>query len=216
MGILRKIPWSSLESWSPAAFLVGGIVLLGYAALKSALLLTGITVPDIVPTTIGHFGLLVPVVALLGLYPRMREAAPRLSLAGVTSSAVSGGLNIILLLVLVQITLTMQGYPAIPEETPLWGTVVLFLGLLTIMLGFLLTGIASLRTDVSRVTSSLLLLPPVMWTALFVMHAMEINGTVIGIVVYTPIGASLLTIGLRLWRTTVASDQRQRSTDPTV
>lgn len=217
MGITNKIPWDSLESWTPSAFFVGGIVLLGYAALKSALLLTGGVVPDVVQTTIGHFGLLIPTLALLGLYPRLRDAAPRLSLAGVASSAVSGALNVILLVVLLQITLTMEGYPAIPEDTPLWGTLVLFLGLLTIMLGFFLMGIATLRTDVvSRSVSYLLLVPAVMWAALFVMHATGVDGTVIGVVVYTPIGVSLLTIGYHLRRTPAPIDRGQPSTDPTV
>lgn len=217
MGITSKVSWNLLESRSALAFRIGGIVLLGYAALKSTLLLTGIAVPDVVQTTIGHFGLLIPAVALLGLYPRLRDATPRLSFAGVASSAVSGALNIILLLVLMQITLTMDGYPAIPEETPLWGSIVLFLGLLTIMLGFFLVGVASLRTDVgSRSISYLLLVPAVMWVALFVMHAMGVNGTMIGIVVYAPIGISLLTIGYRLQRTTIPTDRGQASGDPTV
>ena len=70
------MPWNSLESWTPSAFLAGGIVLLGYATLKSALLLTGWTVPDVVQTTIGHIGLLVSALALVGYYPRSRDAAP--------------------------------------------------------------------------------------------------------------------------------------------
>lgn len=211
------IPWNSLESWSPSAFIVGGIVLLGYAALKSAMLLTEMTVPDVVPTTIGHFGLLIPAVALLGLYPHLREVAPGLSLAGVAVTGVSVVLNLVLLSVLVQLTLTMGRYPAIPEETPVWGTLLLLLGLVTIMLGFLMMGIASLRSDVcSRSTSSLLLVPAVMWATLFVMHAWGVDGTVIGIVVYTPIAVSILTVGHRLRRTSAHSDQTHRSTDPTV
>lgn len=217
MGVTSRIPWNSLGSWSPLSFLVGGIVLLGYAALKTALLLAGIGVSDVVQTTIGHFGLLIAAIALLGFYPRLRDAAPRLSLAGVWLSAVSGVLNIILVLVLVQITLTTEGYPAIPEETPLWGSLFLLLGLLTIMLGFFLMGSAGLRSDtVPRLTSTLLLLPAVMWVALFVMHAMGVNGALIGIIVYTPTGASILTIGYRLRRTSVLSDQMQQSTDPTI
>lgn len=217
MGVASRIPWNSLESWSPSAFLVGGIVLVGYAILKSAMLLTGRGVPDVVQTTIGHFGLLIPAFALLGLYPRLRNVAPRLSIAGVTSGAVSGVLNIILLLVLVQITLTMGSYPAIPEDTPLWGTLVLFLGLLTIMLGFYLIGFASLRADIGSLPFSyLLLLPAVMWTALFVMHAVGVEGTVIGVVVYTPIGVSLLTIGYHLRSNPLSTDQTQPATDPTI
>lgn len=217
MGVASRIPWKSLESWTPSAFLAGGLVLLGYAALKSAMFLTGKAVPDVVQTTIGHFGLLIPAFALLGLYPRSRDAAPRLSLAGAVSSAVSGALNIILLVVLVRITLTMGSYPAIPEDTPLWGTLVLFLGLLTIMLGFYLIGVASLRTDVgSRSIRHLLLVPAVMWSALFVMHAVGVDGTVIGIVVYTPIGVSLLTIGYHLRNDPLSTDQMQPSTDPTI
>lgn len=212
MGVTSRIRWSSLESWAPTGFVLGGLGLLGYAVLKSALFLTGVAVSDIVQTMIGHVGLLLPAVALLGLYPRVRDAAPRLALAGVVSGAVAGVLNITLVVVLIQLTLTMEGYPAIPEETPLWGALVLFAGLLAIMLAFISMGLASLRTDVvSRTTSYLLLAPGIAWVALFVLHAAGINGTLIGVVVYTPIGVSLLAFGVRLRNTPPPADQGQPS-----
>jgi hypothetical protein len=49
-----------------------------------------------------------------------------------------------------------------------------------------------------------------MWTMLFAMHATGVNGTLIGVIVYPPIGAAVLTIGYRL-RTENASTGRVKS-----
>lgn len=223
MTVTDKAPRKLIESWSPAAFLVAGIILLGYAGIKGGEVLMGTSAPDVLKVTIGHIGLLVPVLGLLGLYSRSRDSAPKLSIAGVVTSVLSAVCSIVLLVSLAHLTLTMEGYPAIPEDVgqgllpALWGPIILLASILTLLLGFLFLGVASLRTDVvSRPISYLLLVPGVMWVALFLMHAAGLNGTVIGIVVYVPIGVSLLAIGFGLRNTPVPADQGQPSTDPTV
>lgn len=217
MSAFDRVPWKRLESGSPTAFLVAGVVLLGYAALKSAELLTGMVTPDVLKVTIGHLGLLVPVFGLLGLYPLLRDSAPRLSLAGLVTGVVSGACSIVLLVKLAYLTFTMEGYPAVPEDTPLWGSIVLIGSLVAIMLGFLLIGAASLRTEaVSRTVGYLLFVPAAMWSALFLMTAAGVDGTVIGSVVYVPIATSLLAVGHRLPSDPVSTDSAEPLTDPTV
>jgi len=205
MWIPGTVPWNWLESRTPTVFLVAGAVFVGYAGLKVTRLVTEIAVPDVVSVTVGHLGLLGVALGLLGLYPTVRGSTPRLSRAGIVMSVLSGGCSIVLLVAVTHLTLTVSGYPAIPEDTtqgflpPSVGVVLLFVSLLTILLGFLLFGVASLRTRaVSESIAYLLLVPGIMWAMLFVMHATGVDGTLIGAIVYSPIGASILTIGYRL------------------
>jgi hypothetical protein len=199
-------------------FLVVGAWFVGYAGLKTIRLVTEIAVPDVVSVTVGHLGLLVLALGLLGLYPQVRSAVPHLARAGAVTSVFSGICSVVLLVAVLHLTLSIGGYPAIPEDTaqgfvsPVVGVVLLLVSLLTILLGFLLFGVASLRTDaVSEPIGYLLLVPSIMWTMLFVMHATGVDGTLIGVIVYPPIAASVLTIGYRL-RTENAVRARGTST----
>ena len=70
----------------------------------------------------------------------------------------------------------------------------LFITLFSLLLGFLLFGVASLRTGaVPLRVASLLLVPSIMWTALFVMHVTSVDGTLIGVIVYPPIVGAVFT-----------------------
>ena len=217
MWIPGTVPWNWLESRTPTVFFVAGAVFVGYAGLKVTRLVTEIAVPDVVNVTVGHLGLLGVALGLLGLYPQVRSAAPRSARAGVVASVLSGVCSVVLLVAVLHLTLSMGGYPAIPEDTaqgflsPFVGVVLLLVSLLAILLGFFLFGVASLRTDaVSEPIGYLLLVPSIMWTMLFVMHAAGVNGTLIGVIVYPPISATVLTIGYRL-RTENASTGRVKS-----
>ena len=220
MWIPGTVPWNWLESRTPTVFLVAGAVFVGYAGLKVTRLVTEIAVPDVVGVTVGHLGLLVVALGLLGLYPQVRSAAPRSARAGVVASVLSGVCSVVLLVAVLHLTLSMGGYPAIPEDTaqgflsPFVGVVLLFVSLLAILLGFFLFGVASLRTDaVSEPIGYLLLVPSIMWTMLFLMHATGVNGTLIGVIVYSPIGVSLLTIGYRLRSENVTPGHAKSSVD---
>lgn len=197
--------WSRLESRCRDVFRIAGIGFAGYAGLKVTRLATSITVPDVVSVTIGHLGLLVLVFGLLGLYPRVSEAAPRLARAGAGMSILSALCSGILIVAVTHLTFTMTGYPAIPQDTargllpPFVGVVLLLVSILTLLLGFLLIGVAILQTDtVPRRIGYLLLVPSVMWTALFIMHAGGLDGTVSGVIVYVPIAAALVAIAFQL------------------
>lgn len=205
MDSVSGVSLRPFESWGPTAFLVAGVVLLGYAALKGLELATGMLLPDVLKVTVGHLGLLVPVVGLLGLYSAVRERSPILSLVGAGSSVVSGVCSMVLIVSVFHLTLTMEGYPAIPEDAGqgllpgMLGPLLLVLSIVTLLVGFLLLGAATLQTDaIPRPTGYLLFVPVVMWTALFAMIAVGVDGSVAGIVVYGPIAASLLSVGYRL------------------
>jgi hypothetical protein len=66
----------------------------------------------------GTLGLLVTVFSLLGLYPQLSDHTPRLSLAGVVSTADAAVCSIALLGWLGGTALLREGYLAIPEDAP--------------------------------------------------------------------------------------------------
>lgn len=220
MGVPGRVPWDWLETRSPTVFVLAGAGFLGYAGLKTASLAAGVGVPDVISVILGHLSLLVPVVGLLGLYPRLTGDAPRLARAGVATTVLSGSCSVILLVAVTHLTLVTRGYPAIPEDTargilpPFVGVALLLVSLLAILLGFLLFGIASLRSDaMSRTSAQLLLIPSGMWTLLFVMHAAGVDGTLIGVVVYGPLGAAVLATGYRLRTETVPTSPIEAAAD---
>lgn len=216
MARARGIPWDTLESSRSTTFLLAGTILFVYASLKGGEAATGMVLPDVLKVTVGHIGLLVPVVALLGLYPLVREEAPRLSLAGAVAATVSGACSIVLLTRLTHLTLTMDGYPSIPEDTSIVGAAVLIVSIVTILLGFLFVGVAARRTGaVPRTVASLLLVPAVMWSSVFPMLALGIDGSLIGVIVYAPISLSLLVVGSRLRSEPVGRDHGELVSEPT-
>lgn len=205
MGVSDTVPWKWFESRTPSIFLVAGALFVGYTGIKVARLVTDITVPDVVSVAVGTFGLLVLALGLLGFYPRVRSTAPLLTRAGVVTSVLSGVCSIVLLVALIDLMLAVKGLPAIPEQTgqgifpPFMGGALLIVTLFSLLLGFLLFGVASLRTDaVPSLVASILLVPSIMWTTLFVLHVTSVNGTLIGVIVYPPIAASVLTVGYLL------------------
>ena len=205
MGSTNTAPSNWLESRAPTIFLVAGIWFVGYTGIKVTRLVTDITVPDVVGVSVGSLGLLILAFGLLGFYPQVRSGAPRLARAGVALTVLSGVCSTAILVVLIDLMLAVEGLPAIPEETgqgvfpPSLGAVLLFVTLFSLLVGFLLFGVASLRTGaVPLRVASLLLVPSIMWSALFMMHVTSVDGTLIGVIVYPPIAGAVFTIGYRL------------------
>ena len=191
--------WKSVEQWSPRVFLVAGVLLLGYAMLKTVSAFAGITAPSAFDVAYGTLGLLVAAFGLLGLYPRLRDIASRVSLAGVCATIVSAICSAAIVLWVVGATLQMEGYPAIPEDAPAWTVAALVVVFLTLALGFFLFSVASLRTAVlSRTVGFLLLVPTVAWVGLIVGNVVAPSGDYLGVLTYTPISITLLSIGYLL------------------
>jgi len=77
-GSTNTTPPNCLEWRTSTIFLVAGVRFVGDAGIKVTRLVTDIAVPDVVTVSVGTLGLLVLASGLLGFYPRVRSAAPRL------------------------------------------------------------------------------------------------------------------------------------------
>lgn len=141
--------WATLERWSPIAFLAAG----GLFVLPTAIYGIGVATGaggNVVSPVVIFVSMLVVFVGLLGLYPRLAEADPILSLGGlgllaVTASIIIGTLSI----------------AALPNG-PTFGKPHILVIAVSVVIGSTLTlatfGVASLRTGVypRRIGSSLL------------------------------------------------------------
>lgn len=203
-------PGNLLESWCPTAFLFAGVMAFSYAVLKGLKAYAGLEVVSVFDVLWGGFVLLVPVVALLGLFPQLREASPRLAIAAAAVTGIAGLGIVAIQLQLIVTTLTMEGYPEIPGDTPAWPVFVLFLVFVTLALGFLLSGVAARRSDaVSRTVARLLVVPFLGWFGLIVANVVLPSGDYLGMFAYAPIGVALLAIGYLLRAESAPTDRAE-------
>lgn len=203
-----------LERQSKRVFLVAGVLLLGYAVSKGIYTFTDVIPIGAFDVAYGGIGILVAMLGLLGLYPRLSDGAPRLSLAGVVVTVIGAVCTLALLGWLASATLLRAGYPAIPEEAPAWTVAALFIVFVTLALGFLLFGAASLRTDVlSQTVSRLLVVPGLAWIGLVVANAILPAGQYLGLLAYVPVSLALLTIGYLLSSGAVQTDHMESAPD---
>ncbi|MEF8813875.1 MAG: hypothetical protein V5A55_08655 [Halovenus sp.] len=94
--------------------------------------------------------------------------------------------NVALLGWLAGATLTRAGYPAVPEDAPGWPVLGLIVVFVTIVLGYLLFGTASLRTDAFSLTvGCLLVVPGLGWVGLIAGNVALPSGQYLGLV-YVP------------------------------
>lgn len=167
--------WKRLDARSDIALLIAGVALAGVAVYKAVFFLTSVEVSTVLDTGYGGLALVLTGVALLGLYPRVREGAPKLA----TAAAVSSGLSICFVIVvwgwLIGTTLQLGRVPVIPEEAPVWTAVALLGNFITLSVGFILLAVASRRTAViPRLASGLLVVPALMWLGLIANIAVNI------------------------------------------
>lgn len=207
MSDTTSIPENTPESWTPAAFLVAGVMAFSYAVLKGLKAYAGLEVITVFDVLWGGFVLLVPAIALLGLAPRLRETAPRLSVAARLASLIAGIGIAAIQLQLIITTLTMEGYPEIPGDGPAWPVFVLLLVFITLALAFLSSGIAAWRSDaVPRTVARLLVIPFFGWGGLIVANVVLPSGDYLGMYAYAPIGVALVAIGYLLRTERVTTD----------
>lgn len=190
--------WESLERRRKTVFLVAGVLLLGYAVSKAIYTFTAVTAVGAFDVAFGGFGLLVGILSLFSLYPSLHDGAPKATLAGVVVTVIAAAGTLATLGWLAGATLTMRGYPAVPEEAPAWTVLALIVVFVTIALGFLLFGAASLRTDVfSGRVGGLLIVPGLGWIGLIAGNLSLPSGQYLGLV-YFPISLALLAISYLL------------------
>lgn len=215
LGVSKQVR-EPLEKWNAEAFLFAGVMAFSYAVLKGLKAYAGLEVITVFDVLWGGFVLLVPVLALLGLAPRLREPAPRLSVAAVMVTVAAGLAIVAIQLQLVITTLSVDGYPEIPGDGPAWPVFVLLLAFVTIALGFLFSGVAARRTDaVSQTVAGLLVIPFFGWIGLIVANVVLPSGDYLGLFAYAPIGGALLAIGYLLRTEGVGSGRAEPAPDST-
>lgn len=208
--------WKRLESWSSTAFLLAGTLLVGFVIISGAAAFTdavreqGAAVGAAVVGT-GLFGLVAAVLGLLGLYPRVRPPAPWLSRGGLVALV----LGVVGILVLIG-TLVVVGPPEQPGDVPAFIPPIFISSGVLIMLGYLLTAAASIKTSTpSRRIGLLLAVPGIMLLWHYVALALFGSQTLFEMVDYTIIAAALLAVGYHLRADPGAPTSVEREQDTT-
>lgn len=159
--------WERLDNRCEIAMLVAGVALAGVAVYKAVFFLTPVEVSTVVDTGYGGLALVLTAVALLTLYPRVWDGAPKTATTAALSSGLSIGFVIVVWGWLIGTTIQLGRVPIIPEEAPIWTAVALLGNFITLSLGFILFAVASHRTDsIPRSASRLLLVPALLWLGL--------------------------------------------------
>lgn len=203
-----------LESWSPTAFLIAGGLLFLFVVLDGLSAFTNVIGegPMVGAAVVGSglFGLILAVIGLLGLYPRLSEFAPRLSLGGL------GALVLALTGIFVVIgTLVIVGPPEYPGDVPAFIPPIFITSGLLIMLGYGLFAIASIWTKTpSRRIGLLLAVPGIILLWHYIALAAFGSRHIFEMIDYTVISATFLTIGFLL-RTKTVSATREPTPDTT-
>lgn len=191
------------ERWGPAAFVVGGVGLLGTTVVGS-LDVAGVAAA---PPRLGMgpllFGLWFVFVGLLGFYHHVADSSPRLSRVGLGAAGIAWIIWSATLLAAVVVDLTSGRTVANPGS---WGPPLLAAGFLLALVSFLAYGVASVRTErPSRGVGLLLSVPVVAFLGQALLLLSKIvTGDVVAalqLALGGAIGLSLIVVGYRL-RTT--------------
>lgn len=147
------VPWNSLGRRRATAFLVAGGLMLGFVASNGLEAFTSAQPPTWVNVLFVAPSLVAATVGLLGFYPLLTDRTPRLALASAAVVTVAGiAATVLFVVVVLNQVLAGLEFPFLP---------VYFLTLLSAILGFVLTGVASLRAQApSRRVGLLVLGPP--------------------------------------------------------
>ncbi|ADB60799.1 hypothetical protein Htur_1914 [Haloterrigena turkmenica DSM 5511] len=157
----------SLEQWSPTAFLVAGASLVVFAALLGYEALTDISAPEDI---FGPPGFFLAMVGLLGIYPALADRVPRLARVSAAGAAVAA---VGWLLITVFALIEAAGILPALEEIGAFGGAIILLSGVAMILAYVGTGVASLRTGIhSRYLGLLLLAPPAVFCVMLVQAAL--------------------------------------------
>jgi len=163
---------AQLERWTPMLFVVGGVIVIGFAALEAVAAFTDTSYPRV--RNVLTIGYVLGFVGLVGLYPVFADRHPWLARAGAASAALGAvGFSLNVIVSLGQLAGLVAG------EGPAWVNVFIPLVILGMLVGYLSFGIASYRTPEYTQTVAFFLVVPA------VLYAMVIVGT--------------LTVGLGRW-----------------
>lgn len=201
-----RFPWKVLEKWNAQVFVLIGLLFAGVVLYKGADAFTAWTVSTVIDTGFGGIALVAPLFGLLGLYPRVRDAAPRLTAAGIVSSGVAAISVLAVWTWFFGTALQLGRFPTF-EEYPVWGAAALLLIFITLSVGFLSFGVAGLRSNsLQRSASVLLMIPAVMWIGLLVNLPVRAIPE-LDFYVYVVNALTVMTLGYLLWTADQPSSQ---------
>ena len=183
--------WSSIERWSPTLFLAGGGGVVTHAGLNGIEAFTALQTPPDVFVTTGH---LVALVGLLGLYPRLVDATPRLArLAAATAAAPIAGWTV---MTVGQVLVVAGAWPSLDAILP--GAFFVAL-LVSSGLAYGLFGAATLRRGRgSRSVGLLVLAPGALMAVLLVDSALTGLTALDGFLVGGALAVAILALGVKL------------------
>lgn len=167
-----------VKEYSSTLFFGAGVLMLAALSISQLRDLSVLSSPQWVHNLLGPLGVAFTAYGLLVFYPWVADAAPRLARASAGLSLIASGAISVAIL-------GASGAAVLTETTitspPDWVPVFYFLTIVCLSLGFLLYGIASVRTRVpSRSVGLAMLVPAVMLAALF------IGETMFGLTAYLP------------------------------
>ncbi len=204
MGRIGIEEWASLERWSPTLFLAAGGILTIYAALIGVGAFTDISLQQ----NVFQFGYVLGFLGLFGLYPTLADRSPWLARVG----AVGGALGIVAFSVITLNTLA-DSLGLVSGEPP-GGPLFVLLAAAGFFLGFLLLGVASLRSEVYSRTVGFVLLVPAIIIGIMIAHiALGYDTPETAFVISGGQAMAHLAIGASLHTKTDSTDRKESSTD---
>lgn len=207
--------WERHEPWSGTVLLVASVALAGVAVYKTVFFHTPVEVSTVVDIGYGGFALLLTGIALLGLYPHVRDASPRTATAAVASSGLSIIFVIVVWVWLLGTTLRLGRVPVLPEEAPIWAGLALLGNFVTLSVGFVLFAVASRRTTaIPSSASTLLGVPALMWVVLIANIAINFQPQNVSIAVYVVNSITVGIIGYVVRGRGHEASSRSRAPDP--
>ena len=166
MASINTIGWGAVEEYCSTLFLVAGVLMLVAISIGVLRNTTGFSSPSWVHNFLGPLGVVCTAYGLLAFYPWVAEASPRLARAGLVLATVAAAAISVAFLVATGAAVLTDATVTNPPDLvpPLYFTTIAALAL-----GFLVYGVASLRTRVpSRAIGLTMLAPAVLLSALFV------------------------------------------------
>lgn len=158
MVLLSDRRWAQLEDWSYLGFLVGGLLLLVSFVLVGVRDVMAVDMPELLISVFALPGVaVILLIGLLGFYPHLSDAAPRLSLGGAVLSAIGGIALIVTTIGAIILQLTTETGFTQAEDNPLL-LVLFFLVMGSFLLSFLFYGIGSVLTQQPSLLIGVLLL----------------------------------------------------------
>lgn len=183
---------AQLERWTPMLFVVGGVIVIGFAALEAVASFTDTSYPRV--RNVLTIGYVLGFVGLVGLYPAFADRHPWLARAGAASGALgAAGFTLNVIVSLGQLAGLVAG------GTPSWvlGVVVLTVSL-GMLVGYLSFAIASYRTpEYSQTLAILLAVPGVIYAVIFV-GTVTVGVDQLAFVLSTGEALGIIGVGLRL------------------